>query len=724
MVVETPSLEHAKLFQAFEHLIRSSSGNIERTEVCRAIRSAMISSPGDVHSHWSSWVVDAGRSLGLRLDPFSGSTKQAVDLADCGATLLTWCDSSERFLIINRNDRGQVQSLWCDSALLSPGPAPRRLAEVVSQGDSNLVVKWSVVSPAGAQQHGGSHEHHLSPLTRLCRMLKLELSDLGVLLILGVVVGLLATAVPIAGQQLVRAVTFGTLYQPIVVLSLMLLLFLGFMGGLQALNVFVVELIQQRLFARTVADLSLHLPRVDYQSLRQANGPELLNRFLEIVTVQKVVAGLLVDGLAVALTTTIGMILLSFYHPFLLGYNVLLLGLLTFVIFVLGIGGTRTAIQESMQKYRVAAWLQEMARCPLAFRLAGGADFAIARADRLCAEYLTARQSHFRVLLRQILCLFAIQALASTTLLGLGGYLVIQEQLTLGQLVAAELIVTMIVGSFAKLSKHIEGYFDLMAAMNKLGHLFDLPLEQTGSAAGELEQSPLVGISSRQFLPILTAEGINRSALEQMTEWPLERGHHLAIFGGSGSGKSRLADMLFGLQRSEPGEFRLRGHDLRELTPQSIRHNVALIREIEVLAATVEENIHLGRTDVHRTAVSESLSLVGLDQEIASYPEGVRTELKCDGWPLSGSQQVRLMIARAAAGSPRLLLIDGLLDRLPDDLLHPLVKKLIDARHPWTLVVLTGRQEVAQLFPNCLKLHPKSNGGEHLTSPSSPGHLT
>ncbi|MBM4075241.1 MAG: ABC transporter ATP-binding protein, partial [Planctomycetes bacterium] len=459
---------------AFEELVRSAGATVEQTNLRRAIHEAISARQGDVPTNWSHWMFDAGRALDLRVDEFTASTRLAYDRVDAGGSALTWHPSSGRYLILTQDDRGQVCHFWSDEPDSISRSSPDVLCELISQGNRDDAIRWVAVGAGVIQRRMDSHKPHPTPLARFWEILTPEFGDIFVLFIITLAVALLATAVPIAGQQLVRTVTFGTLYQPIVVLSLMLLLFLAFMGALQALNVFVVELIQQRIFARTVADLALRLPRANYQALRLANGPELVNRFFDIATVQKIVAGLLVDGLSLVLTTVIGMMLLAFYHPFLLGYDVMLLVMLIFVVLIMGRGGTKTAIQESIEKYRVAGWLEDIARCPLAFRLSGGIDFAMARADRLTAFYLNARRKHFRVLLRQILSLFAIQAFASTTLLGLGGYLVMHEQLTLGQLVAAELIVTMIVSSFAKLSKHIEGFFDLMAAIDKLGHVSDL----------------------------------------------------------------------------------------------------------------------------------------------------------------------------------------------------------------------------------------------------------
>lgn len=724
MIDEQPEITPERVLTAFEQLVRSTNSSADQSELRRAIRETVMARPGEVESNWSRWFLDAGRTLGLKIDDFTASCGVAFDLAASGVTLLTWDASSKRFLLVTKGERGQVAEAWSDPTMKGSKTSARRLAKLVANREPGQSVHWIAVGAGSLRHDDNSHTHGATPLARLWQMLRPEWSDIGVVLVLAMVVGLLAMAVPIAGQQLVRTVTFGTLYQPMIVLSMMLLLFLSFMGALQALNAFVVELIQQRLFARTVADLSLRLPRSDYRALRQENGPELVNRFFEIVTVQKVVAALLVDGLALVLTTVIGMSLLAFYHPFLLGYDMLLLALLMIVVLVLGRGGTATAIRESVEKYHVVAWLQEIARCPLAFRLAGGADFALARADRLTAGYLTARRSHFRVLLRQILSLFAIQALASTTLLGLGGYLVINEQLTLGQLVAAELIVTMIVGSFAKLSKHVEGFFDLMAAMNKLGHMVDLPLERCGHSLRVIPDAPLAEIRMESFL----AWSVEARSKSDQPDKPgtllIESGHHVVVFGNGGAGKSHLADILYGLESPADGMVLLGGCDVRELTSDVLRRHVAMIRGVEIFAGTLEENIHLGRTGVDSTAIREALHLTGLDEELSVLPDGLRTVLTCDGAPLSGSQRIHLMIARAVAGRPNLLVIDGLLDGLPDEKLDSVLSNLQSPHAHSTLLLLTGRQDMASKLQRAVKLVPNHSASKKQSSQIHHDHST
>ncbi len=341
--------------------------------------------------------------------------------------------------------------------------------------------------PAGAGKDGhapggDAHDDGRSPFARLRTLARLERDDLWIVLVYATGVGLLSLATPVAVQALVNTVAFGALVFPVVVLALLLAGVLAFAGVLHALQMQVVETIQQRVFTRVALDLAHRLPRVRAEALDRSWGPELVNRFFDVLTVQKSASTFLLDGLSLVLSAGIGMLVLAFYHPALLAFDLVLVVSVSGLLWGLGRRGPYTAIRESKAKYRVAAWLEDLARSGATFRSPHGAEFASSRADELARAYLGARRESFKVVFRQYAGVLALQAIATGTLLGLGGWLVVARQLTLGQLVASELIVATVVSNLSKLGRKIDAYYDLLAAVDKLGHLADLPLERAHAA--------------------------------------------------------------------------------------------------------------------------------------------------------------------------------------------------------------------------------------------------
>jgi ABC-type bacteriocin/lantibiotic exporter with double-glycine peptidase domain len=532
---------------------------------------------------------------------------------------------------------------------------------------------------------------HISPQERLRQILWSEKQDLWVVVAYGVCAGLFTLVVPIAVQALVNTIGFGTMMQPILVLTFLVLSILGFAGLMRTMQSYVMEIIQQRIFARISMDLAFRLPRVRIEAYDLNQGTELVNRFFDVLIVQKSAAIIVLDGIAIGLQSILGMILLAFYHPYLLAFDFVLLLSMLFVVFVLGKKAIQTSIDESKAKYAVAAWLEELAKNPLAFKSYGGPEYALLRSDELTTRYVESRKKHFRILLRQIAGSFALQVLASALLLGLGGWLVIQRQLTLGQLVASELVVTTVVAGFAKFGKYLETYYDLIAAADKLGYLFDLPLERS---TGEIPPQPsrpstvsLKGISFKHPSGIKSLSDVN---LE------IKAGSRIAILGDNGSGKSTLVSLLFGLRKPEGGLIEIDGMDLREVAIENLRPHVSFVRGIEIFHGTILENVRVNRPSIPLQDVRDTLDSLDLLGNIARLPDGLLTSLSGDQCPLSSGQMQRLMLARAIVGKPKLLIVDESLDNVDSESYKKVIEVLFQKNAPWTLILTTHNPDIPQ----------------------------
>jgi putative ABC transport system ATP-binding protein len=512
-------------------------------------------------------------------------------------------------------------------------------------------------------------------------LLRLERRDVATILAFALGVGLLSIVTPAAIEALVNTVAFGVLLWPVVVLSLVMLAFLIFSAILRAMQVAVAEYMQRRIFARTANTFATRFARAEIESFDGRNPTDIVNRFFEVASVQKAITSLLVDGVAIVMTTVVGLAVLAFYHPYLLTFALVMVLMIAFLVGVLGLGGVRTSIAESYAKFDMAAWLEEIAKCPHTFRFGKGGAVAIERAGMLTEAYIDARRRHFRVVWRQTLFALLLEAVASTVLLGLGGWLVINRQLNLGQLVAGELIVTLVLTALSKLGKYVEIFYDLQASLDKLGVIGTLVLEPEGGEQLPPRDTPMQAV----------AEIRRRDKVLKLVARPGER---VAVIGPSGSGKTFLLETLCLLRLPHEGLLEFDGIDARSLDRASTRLGIAFVGQAETFAGTVAENIRVGRTEITALDVQQALDMVGLDDTVARLPQGAATPLASDGLPLSTNALLRLSIARAIAGRPRLLLIDGLLDGLDIHECPQLIEALFDRQAPWTLVVATARDEL------------------------------
>lgn len=676
-----------------ENFASSAELSFDRLLATRAVNEATRAIPGEGPRTWASRLLEAGESVNLRIRTVDASINEILQFLRQQLPVCAPLAGEPGYLLLLESRGGKVRVV----APTDDGPrwiALRKLSQLLEVANRTERRNWIVGQAAfpcfTSSRLGDTMGRGMTPFRRVLGMIRTERSDLWAVVIFSVVVGFLALASPIAVEALVNTVAFGRYLQPVIVLSGILLIFLGFAGAIRALNTFIVEVIQRRIFVRVVEDLAYRLPRVEQSALDGHYGPELVNRFFDVVTVQKVAAKLLLDGTALVLQTVIGMIVLAFYHPFLLGFDAVLLFLIAAVMWVLGRGAVKTAIKESKAKYKMAAWLEELIRNPSAFKLNGGANFGLLRADNLAVGYLESRKGHFAIVLRQVVFALGLEAFAATALLGLGGWLVIQGELTLGQLVAAELIVMMIVGSFTKLGKQLEGFYDLLASTDKLGALFDLPVEPHDRLFHAREGMPATLSAHRACLRV------GGRTIHKNLSFQVAQGDSLAVVGPPGSGKSMLVEMLCALRQPSDGHIELDGIDLRQLRPDSLREHVGVARGVEIFHGTIDENVHLNRPQINASDVREALDSVGLLDDVMELPDGLSTMLQTEGSPLSNSQSLRLMLARAIVGRPRLLLIDGSLDSLGNETLARVLDGICGPDKPWTLLITTTREETAK----------------------------
>jgi putative ABC transport system ATP-binding protein len=535
-----------------------------------------------------------------------------------------------------------------------------------------------------------------NPLQRLQKLITLEREDIGILIAYGIGIGLLSLATPVAVQALVNTIAFGALFQPLLVLTLILLVLLGFSNSLVALQFYVVEMLQRRLFVRIFGETATRLQQVQYTEKYSHHLPELANRFFDVVTLQKTASVILLETLGYVLQTVIGMILLAFYHPLLLAFDLFFVCVLAFILFGMGKTGLASAIEQSKAKYQAAAWLEDMAANPIMGKSSENRAFLNDQTDRIAQYYVDACEKHFKVLSNQNIGALILHTLANTLLLGMGGWMVISNQLSLGQLIAAELVVGAMIYGLTRLGKTLENFYEMLASVDKLGYLLDLPQEKAQGVMPELLEEPYqININNLSLPAGIHWDALNNSSVQ------LASGSQTVISGDTENGS--LLDVIYGLRQASTGQVCLNGHDLRDLNLGQLRNNVSLVREAEIFSGTLLDNIRLGR-EPSLTEVRQMLDQVGLTETIAQLPDSLQTILLPSGAPLTHEQCLRLTLARAMIGRPGLLLLDKVLDKIDNRVLPIILDHLLAPNSPWTLIVVSQHVDIITRFSRHIKI--------------------
>lgn len=468
-----------------------------------------------------------------------------------------------------------------------------------------------------------------------------------------VALALLGLAVPLCVQTLVNSIANIAVFRPVAILAIVLLVLLVAYGVLVALEVYLMEIFERRYFCRITADIVLRTIHADHAYFESINREELVNRYFEIMTIQKNVPRLLVGGLAVVLNAAVGFVVVAFYHPVFLAFNGILVLLLYAVIRIWGPGAVRTAGELSDQKYRFARWLEEMARANTVFKASRYIDHALERTEAVTAEYIARHRRHFRYRFAQVICLLAIYALASSSMLALGGWLIIAGELTLGQLVAAELILSVIFASLVGFGWYLDAFYETCAGLEKIAYFYRVPAED-----GRGHLSPPPGPARLAFERATSDSHRGECVLD----FEVPAGRTVLAVAESSSLQKTVLDLVQRYRIPAAGSIRFSGLDLADCAPHALRDGIAVVDSSGVLERTVFEYLAVGCPDLTQSRARDLLRILGLESTLDGLEKGFDTPLQPFGYPLSRSEVLRLKLAAALLSRPALVVITETFD--------------------------------------------------------------
>ena len=551
-------------------------------------------------------------------------------------------------------------------------------------------------------------ESTLSPVQRFWRLLRPDRREVRNVYVYALFAGLVNLSLPLGIQAIINLIQGGRVSTAWLLLVFIVAMGIAVVGILQVQQMRIVENLQQRIFSRAAFEFAYRIPRIRMDVIYNHYGPELMNRFFDVLTVQKGLSKILIDFSVASLQVLLGLALLSLYHPFFIAFGVILVALVGLIFLFTAKPGLHTSLKESKYKYAAVHWLEELARTASTFKLAGRTDMALHRMDRHVTSYLSARESHFTILIRQYSMLIVFKVLVALGLLAIGGLLVMDQRMNIGQFVAAEIIILFVMAAVEKLVVSLETIYDVLTGLEKIGQVTDLELDDklVGSPV-ELNHSEK-GISVQ--LDDITFAYPGR-AENTLTGISLEvgQGERVAITGPNGSGKSTLLYVIAGLYDVQKGSVSYDHLPKGNLGLEELHSIIGdCLKQGELFEGSVLENIAMGRPRATFENVQWAVENLGLTSVIRSLPEGYDTKLNPTGDKLPRSVVQRLLLARAVADRPRLLLLENVFESIDLSDRQRIIDFLTDAAHPWTIVAVTTKKAVTEHFDRVIVIEDGS----------------
>ncbi|MGK0494493.1 MAG: ABC-type bacteriocin/lantibiotic exporter with double-glycine peptidase domain [Maribacter sp.] len=533
----------------------------------------------------------------------------------------------------------------------------------------------------------------LTAWQRLIGMLRLDKRDIFQIFYYAIFAGLVNLSLPLGIQAIINLIQGAQVSTSWIVLVVLVTLGVAFVGTLQLMQIRIIENVQQKIFTRASFEFAYRFPKIKMRELYNNYPPELANRFFDVLNIQKGLSKLLLDFPAALLQIIFGLLLLSFYHPFFIVYGILLL-VLIYVVFKFTIEkGLKTSLVESKSKYKMAHWLQEVARSIVSFKLSGRTSHALEKTDGLVEKYLDARESHFKVLVLQFIQMIGFKVLVTAGLLLIGGLLVLNQEMNIGQFVAAEIIILLVIASVEKLIMGLESFYDVLTSLEKLGQVVDKELEsQEGEESFGEDQGLTIELDHVSY-----AVAEKQSKIIDDVSLTITPSCSILLEGSSGSGKTSLLRLISGIAEPTEGNIYVNEVSLKGVNLNRYRTQLGQsLSEESPFEGTFLDNITFGDTSISKEQIFWALEHTGLTKFIKGQTLGLNTIIYPEGKQISFTIAKKIVLARSIVRKPKVLLLQEPLDHLDELEANKIMDFLILPEHKWALIIVSKNPRWAE----------------------------
>jgi ABC-type bacteriocin/lantibiotic exporter with double-glycine peptidase domain len=540
-----------------------------------------------------------------------------------------------------------------------------------------------------------------TPLKRYFNLLKLDRRDISQIVFYAIFAGLVSLSLPLGIQAIINLIQAGQVSVSWIVLVVIVVIGVALVGILSLMQLRITENLQQKIFVRSSFEFGYRLPKIKFEELYNQYPPELANRFFDTISIQKGTSKLLIDFSTALLQILFGIILLSLYHPFFIFFGILLLVLLYSIFKFSYNSGLASSLKESKYKYKVASWLQEIARNNFSFRKQDNFDFALNKNNLLVDEYLNYREKHFKVIKRQFSQLIIFKVIITAGLLFIGGYLVLNQKMNIGQFVAAEIIILLVINSVEKIIVGLESLYDVLTSVEKIGQIVDLNIEEPQSKNQDycFTNISLETENLKFKFPDSTDDVLEKINLK------IEPAEKIFLDGDNGSGKTTLIRILSGAMQPTSGSFFINDDTYRKIDLAQYRSQIGTITSGETpFEGTILENITFNNPLVSHEDIKWAIESVKLGTFIKTLPNGLDTKIFPDGRQLSSSNAQKILLARSIVSKPKILFYEDPLDKMDEEATKEIIDFIADDKNKWTVIVSSKNEYWKQKCTRRIKM--------------------
>lgn len=519
-------------------------------------------------------------------------------------------------------------------------------------------------------------------LKNISYIYKQELKSVKIILLLAVLFNILFFMLPIIIQIIINQIVLQIYGE--VTFSLFIILFLisFIIFHIKIIQMEIIEKLQRRLFVGATTQYVNFFSSWQPKSHDKIRSQDYFHKFFEIFTFQKTSVRFLKDSFQLLLQIIFGLIIISLYHPFFFLYSVCFTVLIFFSLKILGSNILGEKYELSNKKYDFLAWLEQIAVKRDLFLGSKSSDFANTILGEKVDNYFFHRFQYFKSYSFQVKLVFSIQIIMGMLLLIIGGYLVSNEQLSLGQLVAAEIIITGILIGFGNILNILDDFYTCTISAAKL---YEVMEESNFITDGDIP---------------CNFKNHHWKVKKSQLEFELLPGQKYVLHSEEGKGKTSLLNLMMKYKiLDSTHRITLNDHNLTNIESVSFYNHIQLLRDdVDLFDGTIFDNLTRGNSLISNEKINEIITLVGLRKTIEKFPEQIQTKINMSGAPLSETQAKILMVARALLSQPNTLLIDCLFDGMQDDIKEKLITVVL--KSPITVLVTTNSKTVTQYFPN------------------------